>query len=297
MALVSTLFCGSVLCTCVTADNPDDRTFGNGRFLRRLRDDVVKRTKLEPKKKEEGKDPTPAKRPAKGEPTLATRPSKAMPAQNRRPSAAPTAAAKNSKELSNGFGMQIESRNDQLIVTKTDARGNAVEAGVRNGDIVVGAGGVEIKSVEELQEITKILGNGDQLEFEISRRGQEKKVLIQFGEAPEESEVVVSKPKTPAKQVSNYNFLPEPAEPKTGNFRSVLNDSTTRREINRTPQSVTQPPAATRLNNADPQLIIDQQRRQIEQLRREVQRLQQSNSKANRPSSKWSSLNLLGPKK
>ncbi len=333
IALTTTIFCGSVLCNCVTADTPDDRLFGNGRFLRRLRDDVVGKSKSDPKKKDEAKkpakadprsgaansndaSPTPAKRTAKRAPTPAVRPPATNPSQSKMPAArspyAPRSAAvpakvdtrKDSKQTSVGFGMQIESKNDQLIVTKTDSKGNAAEAGVRKGDVVVMVGGVEIGSIEELEEITKILGNGDQLEFEIARRGKKEKVLIQFGEAPEEGEVVIERPEIPAKKVGNYNFLPEPAESSTGGFHSVLKDNRDQSgnwvppNVNRIPQPATQSSLQPHQRASEAKATMEQQRLQIQQLKREIERLrQQTESTTKGRNTNWNSPSLIGPGK
>ena len=336
IALTTTLLCGSVLCTSVTADTPDDRRFGNGRFLKRLRDEVTERTKPDPKKKENAKKPTkadprskgtnaknaptPAKRSAKGAPTPAARPS-AQASQRNRPSVAnpygqqrPASAAaavkskndirKETQQLSQGFGMQIQSRGEQLVVTKTDSRGNAAEAGVRKGDVVLSAGGAAIGSVEELEEITKILGKGDQLEFEVARKGQKKKVLIQFGEAPEEDEVVITKPETPAKQVSNYDFLPAPAEPSASSLRSVLNDNSlqsgqrTPANVNRIPRPILLAKPAPRQSVSETQAMVEQQRLQIQQLQREIELLRrQTQSNSAGQGTGWSSPRLNGPAK
>jgi hypothetical protein len=219
------------------------------------------------------------------------------------PAATKQEAKKDAKHSRIGFGMQIDSKNDALTVTKTESRGNAAEAGIRKGDVIVAAGGVEIKSVEELEEITRILGNGDQLEFEIARRGQKNKVLVQFGEAPEEAEAIVSKQETPARKVSNFNFVPEPVD-NTGALRSVLNDppanvqNSAGGQINRIPKTGTQFDAAKQMNRLNPQSIVEQQRLQIEKLKREVERLrQQTDSKLNSQSNDWNSPSLSGPEK
>lgn len=292
VALTSTLVVGSFLCTCVTADNPDDRAFGNGRFLRRLRDDAAKRKKAEEKKQE-------ARKEAKKASAIAKRQSQA----SRAPSASVAQAQKQlqaaKRQTRSGFGMQIDSKNDKLIVTKVDSKGNAVEAGIRKGDVLVAAGGVEFQTVDELNEISKILGNGDQLEFEISRRGQKKKVLIQYGEAPAETEeVVVNKPQPLTRKVGDYNFLPEPAQASN----SVLN---TQRQKPASSQYSSVPrlpkyaqPNANGLTNTEAQAIIEQQRYQIELLKHEIQRLRNnqqtigSGLKAQR--AKWNP--LTGPK-
>jgi hypothetical protein len=288
------------------------------------KDDAKKPTKADPRSKaanSKGATPTPAKRTAKRAPTPATRPQATNPSQNNLPLAlnkyAPRSASaaaavpakndirKNAKQTPAGFGMQIESKNEQLIVTKTDSKGNAAEAGVRKGDVLVMVGGVEIGSMEELEEITKILGNGDQLEFEIARRGQKKKVLIQFGEAPEEGEVVIARPETPARKVGNYNFLPEPAESSTGGLHSVLNGNQNRSgnpwatpTVSRIPQPAAQSNPPTHQRASETQAILEQQRLQIQQLQREVERLRrQTESTTQGRNASWKSPSLIGPAK
>ncbi len=86
-----------------------------------------------------------------------------------------------------GFGMTIqESPDGRLVVTRVDPNGNAAEAGVRPGDIVVELGGITATSAEEFTEIEKIMSPGDQLEISI-RRGlaDPRKIMLSWGQAAE----------------------------------------------------------------------------------------------------------------
>ena len=72
-----------------------------------------------------------------------------------------------------GFGFRItDNDKDQLIVTSVDRSGNAAEAGLARGDQVTEIGGIEANSAEEFDEIAKIMGEGDQMDFKIRRGGR-----------------------------------------------------------------------------------------------------------------------------
>lgn len=322
--------------TVMADEKPDDRLFGNGRFLRRIRSELTGRP--EPTKPQPGKPParsnpldprakvpTPAARPGANSPaparsngnliapklppaTRLTPPSingnrpKTIGSGLANPNSAargaeptPTStlvgdAEKSSQKPTLGFGMLLQKRGEELVVAQLDPRGNAVEAGVRGGDVIVGAGGVALSSMNEFNEITDILQNGDQLEFEIARRGKKDKMLIQFGEAPKEGEITKPAPgPNPAidKATTNnselgrarrvqplpgaYDFVP-PASGTNG-MRSVLDQG--ERSNATSLRSFTNPRATQNRNAAASPQLIEQQRRQIEQMQREIERLRQ----------------------
>ncbi len=284
--LASTVLCGSA------AAEYQDRLFGNGRFLRRIRDDLTgkptpkKPTPANASSKSKSKTPTPARRPSSAKkpnsksPTLANRSGKTptptvrpLAATNRTPAIAGPAGSKASKRSAKkatiGFGMLLESKGDAIVVTKIDSRGNAKEAGLKAGDVIQGAGGVDLTSIEEFNEISDILGSGDQLEFTVARRGKTKDILIQFGTAPDEGEVA----KTPApKKENNYSFVPERVDNSQTGLRSVLNQPAVQ-----TKPTTTNPRGQQ--NGLRPasveQRLISEQRLQIQQMQQEIQRLKQ----------------------
>ena len=73
-----------------------------------------------------------------------------------------------------------------LIVDKISTRGAAWLAGIREGDVLTKVGGLNVSSKEELASVLRILKDGDQIEFEYARRGQEKTTVVQFGDADDE---------------------------------------------------------------------------------------------------------------
>ena len=284
----------TVLTSNLFAECQDDRMFGNGRFLRRLRDDITGKTSATPKAtpksnkskaKPNAKEPTPAgKRPSISFPTPAT-PQGGVSKQSarRNTTARPTAVrskasvspklaspkptvsdSKRSKEKGSnmvpakGFGMQLELKSDKFIVSKVDSRGNAQKAGIKRGDVILSAGGVELSSVEEFIEITKILGQGDQIELQVEQRGKEKDVVIQFGQVPKPDEITRV---SPTKTKNDNSFIPQRDDNSQTGLRSVLNQQ------------------RQNAGSVDTQQTIELQRQQIEQLQREVQRLKrQSNA-------------------
>ena len=167
-----------LLGTPTFADGPFDRFLPRGRLLKKLRDDIMG----EPAPKQ----PTPAPKPnlaAQKGPTPAIRPSPQQRAQSpqQAKSDRPTAV----RSGVDGFGMAVVlDKNENLVVAQVAANGNAAEAGIRRGDVLVEAGGVELTSIEELEQIEKILGAGDQVELKVARNGRAAKVMLQHGQAP-----------------------------------------------------------------------------------------------------------------
>lgn len=115
---------------------------------------------------------------SKSRPLIAGQPPQRDPSKVTRSTPAPTL----------GFGMLVEARGDEIVVAKIDPKGNAKEAGIKRGDVIIRGGGIDFGSVDEFNQVAEILKDGDQLEFEVERRGKEETVLILFGEAPENSE-------------------------------------------------------------------------------------------------------------
>ena len=174
--------------------------------------------------------------------------------------------------VSADFGMRVQTdKQGHFVVTHVDPRGNAAQAGVSRGDWIVQAGGAELNGLNELNEIIKVLGPGDQLGFQLFRRGQKMDVQIQFGEPkalpPTDSVARLEEPKSPLQ--SRYDFVP-PAS-KGNSYRSVLE-----RGDNSMPQDAPTPrsrsnfrPTAPKstLSAAQQQQLVDQLDREFEQVR------------------------------
>jgi hypothetical protein len=181
----------------VVADGPDDRGFGRGRVLKRLRDDLFGAPKqpTQPRKTptpidSKGKEPTPiGKQPAN--PYAAARYTKPEKPASKVPVAGQRDPRRQAPQvtspLSNGnpqdFGMMIAANDDDEIqVTRVVPGGNAASAGVRAGDRVLEVGGAALTSIEEFKSISEVMGQGDQLEFKIQSRGsQPRTIKVQFG--------------------------------------------------------------------------------------------------------------------
>lgn len=160
--------------------------------------------------------------------------------------------------------MQLEMKSDSLMVAKVDSRGNAREAGVKKGDTIIEAGGAVIGSVEELEEISKILGQGDQLEFKIDRRGKKNTVMIQFGTAPELDEMVESTAKTK----NDFSLIRKSDDKQTSATRLV-------------PPASSGTVVGSGLKRVDVQQTIEQQRNQIEQMQKQIERLKNQQTNLN----------------
>lgn len=187
---------------------------------------------------------------------------RAVPSNYRRP-APPRNSSSNSvsrRGSRSGFGMEVSKRRDRIVVSKIDPRGNAAEAGLRSGDIILEIGGLEVENVEDFDEFTKILGEGDQMEFKFSSRGKERTAIVSFGEVAE-----VPQEPIPSFVPSNGNDFAPPS--RTGSSRS-----SSRSIMDRGTGSY----ATTQNSNIQSlQRIIEQQRLEIDTLRAELVRLRQ----------------------
>lgn len=221
---LATIVCltGILNSTSASAENPFEKFIPRGKLLKKLKNEITGEPTAEREpaagKAADGRPstPTPAARPDGPSQTRvrSTRPRSTRnesqsnlqarhrhavptPAGARRvptPSAAPDGAANainktprpDTIAAARGFGMIVQpGRGDGLFVTRLHPQGNAAKAGFKPGDQVIGAGGVELTSLEEYDQITSSLGAGDQIEIEIDRRGREEKLMLQFGTALE----------------------------------------------------------------------------------------------------------------
>ncbi len=228
VAVIATTVCaGSTI-----AEKPSDK-FGRGRLLRKWRDDLIGKTEKQNQQNanKNKKQPTPAKRPANGQtPTPARRPAAMQTSANQTKGAQQPALS--NKEIQSRrktvekFGMLVQKDSKgRFFVAQTSPKGNAVEAGVQRGDQLIQIGGTDLESIEEFYEISGILGEGDAIEFQISRRGQKKTVMISYGEAPQgEATEEIASSKTKATQASAKNRYGYQGK-SSKDFRSVLDRS------------------------------------------------------------------------
>lgn len=293
-SLIASGLIGSATIGSVTAaENPFDRFVPRGRLLRKLRDDLTGATAKQPEKPRTptpaGKSPDQADPQNSRQPTPATRPEPSD-AQSRQPAKSASAAA-NRRQQSKGFGMTYRlDKNESLVVSRIEPGGNAATAGIRPGDVLVKAGGATVASAEELDEIAKILGAGDELEFQISRRGKSSDVTVRYGEIPESDAVATSGDSATANNrpaarsgkgqasTGNYSFVPDAAKSDKG-YRSVLDGPImpSRSATPARPVSSSGQRSSVSASSHQKQLesTVANQRQQILQLQRQLQSLQQ----------------------
>ena len=72
-----------------------------------------------------------------------------------------------------------------LLIEKINERGFGAKSGLRKGDLIVGIGGIDANSEEEFNSIASVMRAGDQIEFEVNRKGKSEKIQVQFGDAPD----------------------------------------------------------------------------------------------------------------
>ena len=205
-----------------------------------------------------------------------------------------------------------------LQVDQVSTRGAAWAAGIRRGDIIVSVGGIETANKDDLSGITQVLKDGDQIEFEIMRRGNKETVLVQFGEAPADTVIENDQGEGPA--YNRFSDSDNPAatapprrnasrtlQPRSG-MRSVLDEGVTSRKTSgATPSWQVQPPSSrisqTRssqipgkaspagqthtLNPAEVKQLqrqLRQQQEQIQLLQRQLTEAKESPADPNQPS-------------
>ncbi|MEM9413105.1 MAG: PDZ domain-containing protein, partial [Planctomycetota bacterium] len=133
-------------------------------------------------------------------------------------SSIPTNYRPKRKSNHNGFGFQVAlNEKDRIIVSKVNSEGNAISAGIRRGDEIKEIGGIEATSIEEFNEIAKIMTDGDQMEFLIRRGSRDKKIDVQFGQVSEPTDREIASVESQS-QNKRYDFAP-PSEPHIGENR------------------------------------------------------------------------------
>ena len=207
LSLMATFCLSSALSTAeARADNPFEKLIPRGKLLKMLKDEITGESDAADSKQQArearprtGKAPTPVTRtpdsnasrsrqpmpsPAKGGPQLRSVVTRPLPPMQAQPNA--LTARNVSAKATQGFGMTVsQSKNDQLIVTGVDPNGNAASAGFRPGDQLIAMGGGKLSALEEYEQISKTLGQGDQVEIGFVRRGKNLKSLLQYGTVDE----------------------------------------------------------------------------------------------------------------
>ena len=158
---------------------------------------------------------------------------------------------RSAKKQSLAFGMLLETKDQELVVTQLNPAGNASKAGVRKGDRIIGVGGVELDSMLAFNEITDVLKDGDSLEFLVDQSGKESKKLVLFGKAPE---VITRDFAQPSKFSAPANRTArKPVSRTTSNLKQyeLVNPASTMPSVIESPQRQTAPTAEK--VNASPQ--------------------------------------------
>lgn len=212
--------------------------------IQKKRQEAARQAQLEAQRRGQGRQPTPVR-------SQQARPN----TQQRNPLAAPEipqGRVENRGPAKKGFGFAVKEKDDSIVITKVSDRGNADEAGLRRGDVIVGIGGIEVDSKKAFDEIAEILNPGDTIEIAYKRGKQTNEVQVGFGDPPQ---IDNEEPQTAD--------LMAPASDRRGNIApprggSVLNQESMTRQIDQ-------------LNRT----VIEQQR-VIEQLQNQIRQMQQT---------------------
>ncbi len=246
---------------------------GRGRFLQRIRDDVFGVDKSQPSQPQNSQNSQSGRQPTPISNSPNTR-SQFGPASN----AAPGPSAVPNR---NGFGFNVTvSDKGQLFVSQVDRQGNAAEAGVRQGDRIEEIGGIESNTVLEFEEIAKIMQQGDQMEFKISRNGQDSKVMVQYGNArqpePEAASSSIELPNANSNREDNRSYDFAPPLSASSRSKSVLDSPAPRNNRKAQPVSQNFSDQADARNVQQLEQTIANQNREIQNLQREIGQLRRS---------------------
>lgn len=319
--------CIGVLCpSTANAENPLDKLIPRGNFFKKLKQEITgektkaptprrtptpadvsprpddrrrqattqQRSPRQPQQRQTSQPPQQLR-----QPTFATRPLPPMndptQASSRKPQPVQQRAIQPAGiSSSTGFGVVIQlAKNNKMVVTRLAPQGNAIKAGLKPGDVVKAVGSVKLTSVQEYEQITKDLKPGDQMEFEIVRRGRAQKALVPFGTAPEI-------------QASTSNSMPA-ANASTGPYAnlnvnlegvpSVLDNSTQPvARVSQLPPAAPSVVAVPRANERRLQRTIESQRAKMERMEQELEMLRKTNAPAIRPTeNNWALPDLSSP--
>ena len=71
-----------------------------------------------------------------------------------------------------------------------DRSSTADQAGIKQGDLIESIGSLPIESITDAEQFAEVLKPGDQLEFEILRRGKDSKMLVSFVRVADENQPI-----------------------------------------------------------------------------------------------------------
>ena len=302
------------------ADNPLEKLIPRGTLFKKLKKEIVDEfggDKAKTPTPTPRRAPTPAARPtnrqvqtptrartpqqrSSAQPNVATRRLPPMNGQaqagsNRNAVANPRPIQPAAISASKGFGVVVQlAKDNSLVVTRVHPQGNAVKAGLRPGDVVKTVGSVKVTSVEEYDQITKGLGPGDQMEFEVVRRGRPEKALVQFGTTPKPSEVATTNASVSATlsdQIADHSSVELSGVP------SVLDASSQpTARVSSLPQGAPSVVAVQNANEARLHRKIESQRAKMERMEQELEMLRRTNTPAIAPTeNNWAMPELGAP--
>jgi putative serine protease PepD len=83
-----------------------------------------------------------------------------------------------------GVGLADAENNGGARIVEVRQGGPAEDAGVREGDVVVGAGGEDVQNGDDLRSVVNARQPGDELELELRRDGDTRTVTVELGTRP-----------------------------------------------------------------------------------------------------------------
>ncbi len=246
-----------------------ERNRPRGRFLRKLfgegeenqtRSQQTRAQQSSDAKNRQGQQPTPASNQNRGD---ARQPTTANPndyprptngtnfrANTQRKNAGKDRTSNSQGAPANGgkleFGATVKptANGTGMVISRVNPRGPAGEAGLKSGDVLNSIAGLEITNQEQLNDILEVLGKGDQIEVEYTRRGKSDKILVQFGEP--DMDALSQQPTDRSNSRSTNNWNQSSGKPTTGNTTSgnaITGNATSRRSNQNGAYDPVQPPS------------------------------------------------------
>ena len=174
-----------------------------------------------------------------------------------------------------GFGATFKLVGKKVVVQKIRKSGMADKAGIKTGDEVLSIGSMPIEVPRDTGQIDQLLKPGDQVEFEIVRRGKEDRVLVSFQQEPPLANAAdeLGKSSDDAPNDDLHDELSEALNLPASELE--LRQAETR--TSRAPQASMTPPARTRqgIDNTDQwKQMVKAQQRLIEQLQERISQLE-----------------------
>lgn len=194
------------------------------------------------------------------------------------------------------FGAKLQnSRNDSGVTITQIKRGSvAYESKFKPGDRIVNFGGIEVETLDDIDNILGILNRGDQIEIEFERDGKTDKKIVQFGEPDPETidqqskfsdsrQAPSKRNETSRRSPDDYARIQPPNQPSRTNNQSGAVSVLSNLHEGSAPNTAGHNPIRQRQPSVEELYrVIQEQQNVIRSLESQVEALQNHNRSSNR---------------